>query len=258
MLEGADMKKRFNDRLLATLGLVLMVSAPSVMSQTRPPIADSTGIHTGVVATLVIPAAGGGARDRATLPPVNGDTGVPPGYREIVVPMGNRYLGEAQAGEAVAAYYFALGYPAVISMMQGATNGAAVCAGYSGSGEVLVYPGFVDPAAEAGQSNTTPPDYTVCEPQGTRSTLQKIVGAQQLTLTDAQLASNVIAPAVGVSTQAATAVCQVRGYTNYVVGTVTATQAYDCGYRITRWNGTAFYNDDACYNPLMHGLTCWR
>ena len=150
-------------------------------------------------------------------------------------------------------YYANLGYPT--------TSGANNCAGNPNPPRVIATttgPGVCGDAPCPGGSTTS---YYVCEPVGTRTTLQKVIGGTILQVTRTMLDSKTLPPALGMSTQATTAYCQVQGYVNYVPGTVVASAGPGgCadGTVVTRWNGSAFYNDNACYNSILQSLQCWK
>ena len=88
--------------------------------------------------------------------------------------------------------------------------------------------------------------------------MQKTVGAQQLALSFNDINAFKIGSSIGVSTNATTAICQAKGYTNYVQGTGTVDGGFNCGDQITRWNGSSLYSDNACYNSRLLTVTCWK
>ena len=251
-------------KLMKLMKLAPLVAASAVCAAVqagpRPPVVDSTGFRAGVVgAALPIPAPGVSPAqlDAAVKAGVDGAAGAagagfPPGYSEVSVPMGPRDLGTG-GGTYGTSYYANLGYPT--------TSGANNCAGNPNPPRVIA---TTTPAqySEAGLVAPASTSYFVCEPVGTRTSLQKVIGASILQVTRTMLDSKTLPPAVGMSTQATTAYCQVQGYMNYVPGTVVASPGpgggCDNGTVVTRWNGSAFYNDKSCYNNILQSLQCWK
>ena len=250
------MMKPMNLKLAAFVAATAVCAA--VQAGPRPPVVDSTGFRAGVAgAALPIPAPGLTANDVKLITTAivsnTTNTNFPPGYSEVSVPMGPRDLGNG-GGTYGTSYYANLGYP----FYSGANN----CAGNPNPPRVIATttgPGVCGDAPCQGGSTTS---YFVCEPQGTRTTLQKVIGASILQVTRTMLDSKTLPPAVGMSTQATTAYCQVQGYMNYVPGTVVSSPGpgggCDNGTVVTRWNGSAFYNDKSCYNNVLQSLQCWK
>lgn len=252
-------------KLMKLMNLAALVAATAVCAAVqagpRPPVVDSTGFRAGVVgAALPIPAPGVSPAqlDAAVKAGVDGAAGAagagfPPGYSEVSVPMGPRDLGTG-GGTYGTSYYANLGYPT--------TSGANNCAGNPNPPRVIA---TTTPPSQCGDGGCAVPastSYFVCEPVGTRTSLQKVIGASILQVTRTMLDSKTLPPAVGMSTQATTAYCQVQGYMNYVPGTVVSSPGpgggCDNGTVVTRWNGSAFYNDKSCYNNILQSLQCWK
>lgn len=246
---------------LMNLVALLAVSATSAHADIRRPYVDSTGVLRNVVATQMPGLSVTDVRNIAgsvTTAIVSNttnttNTNIPPGYAEVSVPMGPRDLGTG-GGTYGTSYYANLGYPT--------TSGANNCAGNPNPPRVIATttgPGVCGDAPCPGGSTTS---YYVCEPVGTRTTLQKVIGGTILQVTRTMLDSKTLPPAVGMSTQATTAYCQVQGYMNYVPGTVVSSPGpgggCDNGTVVTRWNGSAFYNDNSCYNSILQSFQCWR
>ncbi|MES2960033.1 MAG: hypothetical protein V4750_02040 [Pseudomonadota bacterium] len=251
------MKKFLTLTLAALVAALLPALASAQTSPTRKFVFDSTGVKGGVTSTLV-PSGVSSADVYNIVTNVVADTkvmtsSIPPGYREVVRTMGPRAL---PAGAADAAEYVALNYP--IYAVTGVAPGTDVCGG-NHSPRIVVVAG--SPAYDSSDGTSvpaTPDQYFVCEPQGTRTTLVKTTGAQTAAVGRAQIDAFKISPAVGVSVQATTQICQGLGYTSYVAGSITSTQPFSCGDQITRWSGTTLYNDTACYNNVLQGMTCWK
>ena len=242
---------------LMNLAALCAVSATSVHADIRRPLVDSTGVLRNVVATQMPGLTVNDVRNIAgsvTTAIVSNTTNsnIPPGYTEVSVPMGPRDLGNG-TGTYGTSYYANLGYP----FYPGANN----CAGNPNPPRVIA---TTTPAqySEAGLVAPASTSYFVCEPVGTRTSLQKVIGGTILQVTRTMLDSKTLPPAVGMSTQATTAYCQVQGYMNYVPGTVVASPGpgggCDNGTVVTRWNGSAFYNDKSCYNNILQSLQCWK
>ena len=247
---------------VATASLALL---PAIAAAARPLI-DSTGVAKTVISTQVIPVGLSQSDVTSIVNNTNStnsvtSSAVPAGYTEVRVPMGPRYLGSADSGLAGAGYYYALTYPTVL--VDGGTTGEGLGAGGLG----MACAGSVNPRVVAiryhedplGSFPAAPTEYYVCgEPQGSRSTLQKSMGAQQLALNFNDINVYKIGSSIGVSTNAATAVCQKKGYTNFVQGAGTVDGGFGCGDQITRWDGTRLYADSACYNSRLLSVTCWK
>lgn len=232
--------------------LAILALAPA-LAHAAPPrtLIDSTGVAKTVVPTLVIPAAGLSEKNVLTLMEsrdFGGGSTIPPGYKEVQVPMGPHDLGLGDGAHGLS-YYTGLGYPVVPA------NGSG-CQG-NFSPRVLTSPGACRGQGDGG-CDPGPSTYGVCEPVGTRYSLEKIVGSEILKVTLAMLDKKVIPPAIGMSNNATTAYCQSMGYVNYVPGTVVADYTDNCSQQITRWNGSKFYNDSACYNGVLKSLQCFK
>ena len=152
-------------------------------------------------------------------------------------------------------YYAGLGYPTVA--LADPNN---PCQGNVTSPPRIVQGGG-ETVCQGGETQTcftNPVTNFICEPVGVRYSLLKIVGGQTLNVSRPMLDLKTIYPAIGMSNQAATAYCQSMSYTNYTPGSVVTTQPGSCDQKITRWNGSIFYNDDACYNNVMQSLQCFK
>lgn len=239
-------------KLLAALAL-----APVLANAAPPPLVDSTGVKKSVVSTIVMPAAGLTESNVKTIIENRdfngGGSSIPPGYTEIQVPMGPHFV----ATPYTEMYYLGLGYPVVAWPTTDPFQQNDPCLGNYTSPPRLVMGGGGEACTES-SCTTTPVTYFVCEPVGVRYSLQKIVGGDTLAVTRPMLDTKTIAPAIGMSTNAATAFCQYKGYTNYVPNTVLFTQPGTCDQSITRWNGSIFYNDTACHNTVLQSMTCFR
>lgn len=236
-----------------------MTLAPSIGSA-APLLIDSTGVAKTVVSTIVMPAPGLTEKNVKTIienRDFNGGgsgNSVPPGYTEVAVAMGPRSIGDG-GGALGLVYYQGLGYGVAAP-----AGGQDPCGGNLTSPPRVVGNGAYEycSGGDSSSCSPVPASYFVCEPVGTRYSLKKDVGGQVLNVSRPMLDLKTLSPAIGMSTQAAGAYCQSVGYANYTPGTVTATQPGDCGQKITRWNGSAFYNDDACYNNVMQSLQCYK
>ena len=251
------MFKNFHPLIRLPALAAMLALLPSIASAARP-LVDSTGVKQTVVSTLVLPSPGLGAGDvyniatNALRDAAIGGNGVPDGYKELIVPMSNnRYLGRDSVGLAASAYYTALGYPATVPVAP------AVDCGANTTPRVAVR---TTPAVdhEGGPSDPAYSDYFACEPQGTRSTLVKVIGATLLNVTRPMIDAYTKPGAIGMSVQAASGFCQVSGYTNYVPATVISSAIGSCDRQLTRWNGSVFYNDSACYNSALQSMQCWK
>lgn len=238
--------------LVATLALV-----PAIAVAARP-LVDSTGVKKTVISTLVMPTPGLSGSDvlnitnNALLDSAIARSNLPDGYKELIVPMSNnRYLGRDAVGLAASAYYTALGYPATVPVAP-----AVDCGGNTTPRVAVRTTPAVD--HEGGPSDPAYSDYFACEPQGTRSTLVKVIGATLLNVTRPMIDAYTKPGAIGMSVQAASGFCQVSGYTNYVPATVISSAIGSCDRQLTRWNGRAFYNDSACYNSALQSMQCWK
>ena len=205
-------------------------------------------------------------------------TGVPVGYTEIKTAMANRYLGTGAFGLAAAGYYYGLNYgpipldhmtvgqgqapaPSINNVATGTANltASGVPYGPPPQGSVVVVSEWSVDAQ--GGSGVTGFDYYVIEPQGTRSTLQKVTGSTLLNLAPADVNAYALAGTVGVNTGTSSRICQSKGYTDYTPGTITATYAgsgCNSAQLVTQWNGAGWVSDTACYNYIMSGVQCWK
>lgn len=243
---------------LMNLAALCAVSATSVHADIRRPLVDSTGVLRNVVATQMPGLTVNDVRNIAgsvTTAIVSNTTNsnIPPGYTEVSVPMGPRDLGNG-TGTYGTSYYAGLGYP----FYSGANN----CAGNPNPPRVIQTTTPPSNCNEGGCQTPASTSYFVCEPVGTRTSLQKVIGGQTLFVNRAMLDAKTIFPAVGMSTNATTAYCQFQGYVNYVPGTVVSSPgpggSCDNGSQVTRWNGSAFYNDQSCYNNVLQSLQCFK
>ena len=234
-----------------------------VFAQAAPQLVDSTGVKKTVLSTIAIPAAGLTEKNVTTLLENrdfsnggSGSTTIPQGYTEVSVPMGPHSIGDG-TGTYGLGYYTGLGYsvysPAV---------GPDPCGGNLTSPQRIVgTPGGM--SCSGGDGETCTPyaaSYWVCEPVGTRTSLQKVVGGTVLNVTQAMFNAKAAQypGSVGIALMAATPYCQSLGYTNYVPGTIVTNAPGACDQLITRWNGAAFYNDNACYNNILYSMQCWK
>lgn len=247
-------------RHVPVAALALLALVP-VFAQAAPQLVDSTGIKKTVISTIVMPAAGLTENNVATIIQ-NHDAGVtsssvPAGYTEVSVAMGPHSIGDG-SGTYGLGYYTGLGY----SVYSPAVGTPDPCGGNLTSPQRLVgTPGGM--SCSGGDSELCTPyaaSYWVCEPVGTRTSLQKVVGGNVLNVTQAMFNAKAAQypGSVGIALMAATPYCQSLGYTNYVPGTIVTNAPGACDQLITRWNGAAFYNDSACYNNILYSMQCWK
>ena len=242
--------------------LAAMALAPALARAAPPTLVDATGVKKSVVSTIVIPVPVVGLTASNVTSIIEnyqyvngGASSIPPGYSEVQVAMGPHSIGDG-GGALGLVYYQGLGYGV------GAVSGGQDPRG----GNLTSPPRVVGNGAyeycsggdSGGGCGPVPASWFVCEPVGTRYSLKKDVGGQLLNVSRPMLDLKTLYPAIGMSTNGATAYCQSQGYTNYTPGTIVATQPGSCGQQITRWNGSAFYNDNACYNNVMQSLQCFK
>ncbi len=238
-----NMKLLNSAALAATLALALPAHA-------APPIIDSTGVKKTVVATMVQMTVNEVKNIVGDTINNNGGT-LPPGYREVVVPTNPHPVSPGAAGSYNSLHYYqGLGYAEVI--------GGADCGGNL-SPRILRY----ETCTVMGDNSCVPnpSTYFVCEPIGTRVTLEKINSGEVLNLSQADVNRYVVLPARDISTQAATAVCQAKGYTSFTQGTVVGEYFNGgCGQAIiTQYRpGGGFFNGDLCYNSVLKSMQCYR
>lgn len=243
------------------LNLSLALALAPAIGSAAPPLVDSTGVTKSVVPTIVMPAPGLTEKNVKTIIENRdfdgGGSGnsIPPGYKEVQVAMAPRSLGTGDGTYGVT-YYTGLGYGVVAK----STTSADPCAGNLTSPPRVTVGGGGEYCSGGDGTMCTPVplDYFVCEPYGTRFSLEKVIGGQTVNVTRPMLDMKTIYPALGMASQAATGYCQSIGYLNYLPGTIYETQAGDCNQKITRWNGSIFYNDSACYNNILQSMQCYK
>lgn len=110
----------------------------------------------------------------------------------------------------------------------------------------------------------TPPAATsglyTCEPYGTVTRLVKAgTVAATTTVTTAAINAYALAGTIGVNTSGATPICQAKGYTNYIPGTIASTRkGGGCpGGYITQYNN-GWISNTACYNDILTGMQCYK
>ena len=247
--------KKLTPAMLAVLAFlpVLALAAPP-----RPTVIDSAGIRPGVTATLVIPqpltteTLITTIKDQAAQAS-NTSAAIPAGYREIVRTMGPRQIAESEL-----TYYGALTYGSSVFGIQSWQTPTAALACNGNLAPRLV---GLQQSVVTENSNTTQTIWFVCEPLGTRSTLEKVIGAQVATLGSNFFNQFMLPGTAGVSTSAATSVCQAAGYTNFVTGSIQF-QQFGNGCRadqlITVRQSNAWASTTICYNQRMNSLQCWK
>ena len=206
--------KKFT-QLCHTAALIAALLASSAHAGSHP-LVDSTGVAKSVVATQVpglsrtdVTNIAGAVASTIVTNAGNTTGSVPPGYREITTAMSSHYLGSSDPGLAAAGYYYGLNYPAV-AMSGGATSngwgagGLSTACGVDTTPRVVVV-GYLAQETESTTSPAAANDYYACEPLGTRSTLQKIVGATVVSVSNATINSYKLAGTLGVNTGTATA-----------------------------------------------------
>ena len=251
------MMKKLTPAMLAVLSLLPAV-AMALAFPPRPAVADSTGIRPGVVATMVLPAPG---LSETTIQNIvnNAVTGaantnnIPQGYREIIKPMGPRQIADNEL-----TYYGALGYTASAFGIPSFETPSVTLACAGNLAPRLV---GLQKTIAGDSTSTTTTTWFVCESLGTRSTLEKVIGADVATLGASSLAPFVLAGTSGISAAAATPFCQSVGYTNFVAGSIAFTQ-FGSGcrddQRITSYSNGAWVSNTICYNQRINTLQCWR
>ena len=255
------------------------------------PVADSTTNHVISVGVPLPPPCDAtclqnlvGISTPVLLPPGAAGTNIPPGYKEVTVATGNRYLGSGAAGLAAAGYYYGLGYsplaldnipsggqalaPSLNNVATGTANltASGVPYGRPPQGSVVVASEWYVDAQ--GGSGVTGFDYYVIEPQGTRTVLQKVVTSTQTAFGQPYLNNKyqVAVPAGHMSwgldaTTTITPICQAEGYTDYVPGTVVSTyKGAGCNdfENITTYQGGWVNATYACYHYILTGLSCYK
>ena len=250
--------------------------------------ADSTTNHViSVGVPIPQPAVCDAACIARQLPqqPAPGTAVIPPGYKEVTVATGNRYLGSGTAGLAAAGYYYGINYgpipldhmpvgqgqalaPSINNVATGTANltASGVPYGAPPQGSVVVVSEWSVDAQ--GGSGVTGFDYYVIEAQGTRTVLQKIVTATQTAFGQPYLNNKylVAVPAGHMSwgldaTTTITPICQAEGYIDYVPGTVVSTyKGAGCNdyENITTYQGGWVNATYACYHYILTGLSCYK
>ena len=251
---------------LALPALAQQANAPHM------PVADSTTNHVISVGVPIPP--GGGA------PPLPPPGGAPTGLQPFTCDLGNRAsgLGAPWCPFKDPNYAYTnvdLSYGGSVYASDPGPAGAAAAAALRGLTHAIVSGttcGQVDP-----QSNScmlAPGSFSyIVEPSGTLTTLVPIpqpftfVAGNLPTFTQAYLNSHYMLPVPagdmswGIdAVTAPTPICQAEGYTNYVPGTVTSTyKGSGCSpnEHLTKHGGSGWYNDSACYNYILTGLSCY-
>ena len=257
------MFKRFDSsiwsRYSAPSLFAMMFAMTSTFAHSASQIVDSTGVKKSLVPTLVMPPAGLTESNVKTI--IQNDRGgsntIPPGYTEVSVPMGKFDIGDGQGAYGLP-YYTGIGY--TVQQYLGPA-GFDPCGGNVTSPPriVQVPEGYCD-TGDGGGCFPGKPHYFVCEPLGTRTSLVKVVGNQTVNITPAMFNATAAQypPSIGMSVVTATPYCQALGYVNYVPGSIYSNPPGSCSQQITRWNGTAFYNDNACYNNILYSMQCYK
>ena len=245
---------------LPTLALAQQAGAPHM------PVADSTTNHV-ISVGVPIPLSGGAP----PLPP----GGAPTGFAPYTCQMGNRTagLGAPWCGTAGDPNYV---YTPVDLSFGGYGNdpglaGAAAAAARAGLTHAIVSGTFCTSwDAQAGACATSASFAYVIEPSGTLTSLVPIftfAAGNHPAFTQAYLNSRYMLPVPagdmswGIdAVSAPTPICQAEGYTNYVPGSVTSTyKGSGCSpnEHLTKHGGSGWYNDSACYNYILTGLSCY-
>ena len=249
------------------------------------PVADSTTNHVISVGVPLPPPCDAACLQKLVhdstpplLPPGGtAATNIPPGYKEVTVATGNRYLGAGDAGLAAAGYYYGLGYPALAGstalngpppLSSVVSGGVFIPAAPPPQGSVVVVSGCAGYDLQNNLCMGPFTGYYVIEAQGTRTVLQKIVTATQTAFTQPYLNSKylVAVPAGHMTwgldaTSTITPICQAEGYINYVPGTVTTTyKGSGCNdyENITTYQGGWVNATYACYHYILTGLSCYK
>lgn len=237
-----NMKLLNSAALAATLALALPALA-------APPIIDSTGVKKTVVATMVPMTANEVKNIAGDTINNNGNGGsLPPGYREVIVPTGPHALNGSGGSYNSLPYYTALGYPIVKG------------SGCGGDLSPRVVETFSQNCTEQGCDQPTH-SYAVCEPIGSRFTLEKVTLGEVRNFSEADVNRYARLPSYSVNTGTATAICQAEGYKGFTDGTVVG--AYFNGScrqaTITQYRpGVGFVVDDLCYNTVLKSMQCYR
>lgn len=251
--------------------LTLATAASGALAQVRPPVVDSTGIKPGVVGTL--PPAGISSDEVNTIVTNNitnlikangvgapgAPGGLPPGYREVNEAMGTKLISEWDVPK-YAALGYGVGAPSLNLPYGLGTTAGALCDGKNTPSRVVGYPAGTVSNGESG-SVGYPAMWAVCEPNGTRTTLVKVVGAQFLTLALVDVNGYKLAGTEGVNAGTAGPICRAKGYADYVATSlVTHGRGGGChdNERVTAWNGAAFQSIMSCYNTFLDGVQCWK
>ena len=229
------------------------------------PVADSTTNHVISVGVPIPP--GGGA------PPLPPPGGAPTGFAPYTCQMGNRTAGLgapwcSSTGDPNYAYT-----PADLSSygFDPGLAGAAAAAARAGLTHAIVSGTFCTSwDAQAGVCSTSANFAYVIEPSGTLTSLVPIftfAAGNHPAFTQAYLNSRYMLPVPagdmswGIdAVSAPTPICQAEGYTNYVPGSVTSTyKGSGCSpnEHLTKHGGSGWYNDSACYNYILTGLSCY-
>ena len=254
------------------VSVAVIAALPALSGATPGVLVDSTFVEKSVVATQTpglsrtdVTNVAGAVATTIVTNAANTTGTVPPGYREITTAMSSHYLGSSDTGLAAAGYYYGLNYAAV-AMSGGALSygwgvgGLSTACGVDTTPRVVVV-GYVGQEFEGATNPAAPNDYYAFEPLGTRSTLQKIVGATVAPVSIATINSYKLAGTLGVNTGTATAICQAQGLTNFVQGTITYMpwgNGCSGSELITQYRSGSWVSDTACYNQLMKTMQCWR
>lgn len=230
----------------AALAAILALALPA---HAAPPLVDSTGVKKTVVATMV-PITVNEIKNIVGDTINNNGGSLPPGYREVVVPTGPHPLNGGGGSYNSLPYYTGLGYQIVPG---------SGCRGDL-SPRIVEIP---NPPSNCGDNGCDPQTYSyaVCEPLGTRVTLEKITLGEVRNYSEADVNRYARLPSFSVNTGTATAICQAEGYKGFTDGTVVGAY-FNGGCRqatITQYRpSVGFVNDDLCYNTVLKSMQCYR
>ncbi len=258
-------------KLLAVAAAAASLSSLASAAGPRRTPVDSTGIQSGVTATLTFPTIPDwgpavdaiGARGVPGAPGADGT--LPAGYREVTITTGPHTGLQENIPQDYPTYAagFGVGIPSPATVCGADTTVRHVIAtwvsyvdgGCSGQGDNV----------QCNPSSTYYPSgpYT-CEPVGTVTQLVKITGSATVSRHFVATEIDPIAApynAFGVATSAAAPFCTAKGYLGVTPGTVTGDyQQGHCNWNqnIVQWRNNAWFLNNWCYDTRMTGVTCFK
>lgn len=189
-----------------------------------------------------------------------GNAEIPTGYREVTIATGPHF-----GGDLGPEYYASLGYPIISGSIYSAAyrsnNILVSCNNDTTTRRVIYYPSYTTVDPFYGNSTTVPSKTVVCEPVGTRKTLVKDTQGQTLTLTLSDINKFALPGTIGAVAAAAGSICQAKGYIDATPNSATSWwrgSGCDQGDSITRYSGTGWIKDAACYNSVLTGVQCYK